>query len=67
MLGAAACAHQKAPDRLTSKIACQSAGSIASSGRPIWPRTPPALLTRIETAPLAPAASATSAWTALGR
>ena len=32
--------------RLTSKIACQSRRLISSSGRPTWPRTPPALLTQ---------------------
>ena len=47
MPGATACAMKNAPDRLTSKIACQSLSEISSSGRPTWPSTPPALLTRM--------------------
>ena len=51
MPGATACVMKNAPERLTSKIACQSPCEISSSGRPTWPRTPPALLTRMSTAP----------------
>ena len=51
MPGAVACAIRKAPVRLTSKIACQSLSPMVSSGRPVWPSTPPALLTRMSTRP----------------
>ena len=36
---------------LTSTIACHASASTASSGCPSWPRTPPALLTRMSIAP----------------
>src|SRR5262249_51836695 len=43
---------------------CQSSGLMLSSGRPSWPRTPPALFTRMSTCPLSEDASATNASTA---
>ena len=50
------------PVRLADRIACQSASLTSSAGRPTWPRTPPALWTRMSAGPSSRAAarSATS-------
>ena len=53
--------QKNAPLTLTSKMLCHSAGDTSSSGRPVWPSTPPALLTRTSTRPVTADASSTNA------
>src|SRR5580692_1376132 len=59
--GTTARVHRNVLVRLASTIACQSSSVTSSSGRPAWPQTPPALLTRMSTAAIAAKNSATSA------
>jgi hypothetical protein len=61
MPGATARVHRKVLVRLASTTARQSASEISSSGRPTWPTTPPALLTRMSTFPTAATNSSTCA------
>ena len=61
MPGAAACAHHIAASTFAAKIACQSSSAISSTGRPTWPRTPPAAVTRPSMRPCLASISAMAA------
>ena len=52
MPGTTARVQRKVLVRLASTTARQSSSETSSSGRPTWPTTPPALLTRTSTAPI---------------
>src|SRR3954452_12638942 len=57
--GATARVQRNVDFRFASTTACQSASETSSSGRPTWPTTPPALLTRMSTLPIDATKSAT--------
>src|SRR5512146_1005286 len=59
MPGATARVQTNVLVRFASTTACQSASETSSSGRPTWPTTPPALLTRMSTRPIPATRSAT--------
>src|ERR1044071_602802 len=59
MPGVTARVQTKVLVRFASTTACQSSSEICSSGRPIWPTTPPALLTRMSIRPISATSSST--------
>lgn len=64
MPGATARVKWKAPSRLIAKTSRQSVSETSSTGRMVWPATPPAVFTSTSIRPAAASTRATNAPTA---